>query len=56
LTNAIAATGCKASETQCICTSETFMPGVMECVEKSCVEADQACKSHIDLLKFEIAG
>merc|ERR1712169_82088 len=42
LTDAIATTGCKASNTQCICASETFMSAVAECVEQSCTGDDKA--------------
>ncbi|KAK5198368.1 hypothetical protein LTR99_007381 [Exophiala xenobiotica] len=42
LTDAIATTGCKASNTQCICSSETFMSAVAECVEQSCTGEDKA--------------
>merc|ERR1712000_500999 len=41
LTDAIATTGCKASNTQCICASETFMSAVAECVEQSCTGDDK---------------
>merc|ERR1712093_526218 len=39
LTDAIATTGCKASNTQCICASETFMSAVAESAEQICSAA-----------------
>ncbi|EXJ82221.1 hypothetical protein A1O3_06034 [Capronia epimyces CBS 606.96] len=44
MTNGIAATGCSASDTACICTSEKFFPTVAECAEADC----NADKSVID--------
>ncbi|EXJ81879.1 hypothetical protein A1O1_07944 [Capronia coronata CBS 617.96] len=36
MTNAIALTGCSASDTACICTSERFFPSVAQCAEDDC--------------------
>jgi len=44
MTNAIAVTGCSASDTACICTSERFFPTVAECAEVDC----NADKSVVD--------
>ncbi|KEF57746.1 uncharacterized protein A1O9_05666 [Exophiala aquamarina CBS 119918] len=67
LTDAIVATGCKASSTECICSSDVFMSSVTECVEQRCGDdkvstletAEQFCSAtntHTQLKKREFSS
>ncbi|KAJ9625362.1 uncharacterized protein PV06_07591 [Exophiala oligosperma] len=45
MTNGIAATGCSASDTTCICGSDKFLPSVAECAESDCNGDSQALQT-----------